>query len=326
MLLRIFTPLIYHSHLPLAFAAHKRYTVSGMGKKQTKILGAHRARVRTGIKLAVVPHPGNQHRPHLIRRFGIALILVGVFLVQGVYNTTISGTVLGTQIDLTAHNLTKATNAARTAEGLQPLALNDHLNKAAALKAEDMFAKQYWAHVSPDGTTPWYWFEKGEYQYAEAGENLAKNFSTSQGVVSAWMTSPGHRENVLKKTYTDVGFASQSGELNGEYVTIVVALYASPQNQSTQGVLHTAAPIVGTPISPITQLGLALTSMTPAAIASLVLLLFATNVALVAHAYRHKLPAALQKTWYRHHGAYKALLFVVAATVLVVAYTSTGQI
>ena len=298
-----------------------------MAKKQTVPQKAVRQKLRRHVKLAVVPHAANQHRPHLVRRYGIALILALVLVSQGFYNAVISGNVLGVQADLTSKTLLDSTNSARADQGVAPLALNPKLSQAAELKINDMFDQQYWAHVAPDGTTPWRWFEQAEYRYAEAGENLAKNFSTSNGVVSAWMISPTHRANVLKETYQDVGFAVKTGELEGKTTTIVVAMYGTSDAAMVQGVADTEAPGTGVSFSPIAQLGLTLKSLNPVAIASLVLLLLAANVALIAHSYRDKLPVKLRKGWYRHHGAYKAVFFVLAATVLLVAYsTSTGQI
>jgi len=65
------------------------------------------------------------------------------------------------------------------------------------------------------------------YTYALAGENLAKNFTDSGGVVNAWMASPTHRDNILKSGYRDVGFAIVNGVLNGEETTLVVQMFGS---------------------------------------------------------------------------------------------------
>ncbi len=299
-----------------------------MPKKQTKnssTKGA-RAKLRHHVKMAVVPHAANEHRPHLVRRYGIALVLVVVVAAQATYNAVVSGNVLGIQATLTSKTLLDATNQTRAEQGAAPLKYSDSLGKAAQLKLDDMFTRQYWAHMAPDGTTPWHWFEQAEYRYAEAGENLAKNFSTSKGVVSAWMVSPTHRANVLKATYRDVGFAVKTGLLDGEEMTLVVAMYGTPETQLVQGAADTDAPEVGVSLSPMAQLGIGLRQLSPVAIASIVVLLAAANVALVAHLYRKQLPPALRKGWYRHHGMYKAMFLVAVATLLVAVYGGGGQI
>jgi hypothetical protein len=133
---------------------------------------------------------------------------------------------------MTVADLLKYTNMQRVANGLAPLNLNPELTHAAQLKAKDMFAKDYWAHVSPDGTTPWVWIKDSGYDYLYAGENLARGFNSSSDVVTAWMNSPEHRANMLSSNYTDIGFAIQSGTLTGTDTTLVVQEFGSPYNQN----------------------------------------------------------------------------------------------
>ena len=157
--------------------------------------------------------------------------------------------------------------------------------------------------------------------------NLAKNFTTSNSAVSAWLSSPTHRANVLKQDYQDVGFAVLDGQLNGQPTTLIVALYAAPENPTVQGSMaHTASSNMDAPLSFMSRLGLGIQAMTPAAISSIVLLLIAANVALAAHLYRRRLPLGLRRSWYRHHGAYKAGIFTCIAIVIVFAYGGVGQI
>lgn len=298
-----------------------------MAKKQALFKTATKATVRRRIKLAVVPHKANDHRPHLVRRTAILVALVLVVVSQGAYNAMTTGNVLGNQADLTPKILLEATNKARTDNGRSELALNVRLNDAARYKVNDMFNRQYWDHIAPDGTPPWRWFEQAGYRYAEAGENLAKNFSTSKGVISAWMISPSHRENVLKQSYRDVGFATRTGELNGKTVTITVAMYGTSDEVAVQGAVDTNVTNIGVTFNPMTRLGLALQALSPVTVASIVLLLGMANVALLAHINRHKLPAGLRKGWYRHHGLYKATFLILVASILVMSYTMvTGQI
>ena len=220
-----------------------------------------------------------------------------------------------------------STNSARAADGKAHLSINAKLTQAAELKAQDMFAKQYWAHTAPDGTTPWHWFGEVGYSYAEAGENLAKNFSASGSVITAWLQSPTHRANLLKASYTDVGFAVMSGALDGQEATVVVALYGTPAETVVQGLnTTTQTSTTSEPLSVMARLGVGLQSLTPAAIASVVVLLVAANIALVAHLYRRKLPKPLRQSWYRHHGLYKAIGFTTLAVMVILMYGSVGQV
>jgi len=89
-----------------------------------------------------------------------------------------------------------------------------------------MITNNYWVHYAPDGTTPWLFIVSSGYQYKTAGENLAKGFDTSSGVVAGWMESPTHKANVLGD-YTDVGFAVTNGILMGSETTLIVAMYGT---------------------------------------------------------------------------------------------------
>jgi len=300
-----------------------------MPKKQTtkRKLQSVKTRINKRVKLAVVPHKANQYRPHAIRRYGIAVLLVAVIAVQAVYNGVHSGNVLGVQAQITPTGLLAATNQQRANDNEQPLNINPELMKAAQLKVQNMFAEQYWAHTAPDGTTPWHWFDVVGYNYDSAGENLAKDFTTSDSTVSAWMASPTHRANILNSSYKDVGFAIMDSTLNGQPTTLVVALYGSPELPSVQGASTTTdASDVNEPMSFMSRLGVGLQSMTPAAVSSVVVLLAAMLIALLAHMYRKKLPRSLRMSWYRHHGVYKAIGFASLAVVIIFAYGSGGQI
>lgn len=146
--------------------------------------------------------------------------------------------VLGAAVGISAQELLILTNKERQNNGLSTLKLNDQLTQAAAMKAKDMFANNYWAHNSPQGKTPWVFVKKAGYEYLFAGENLARGFTLSADVVDAWMASKSHKENMLSPHYQDVGFAIEDGRLSGEDTILVVEMFggkelvspASPEN------------------------------------------------------------------------------------------------
>ncbi len=180
-----------------------------------------------------VPHESNNHRARVLHYDSllvlIALLFSGLIVMQGAHREYPA--VLGDATAvITVQDLLKYTNLQREAKGLAPLNLNPELTRAAQMKAKDMFAKDYWAHVSPDGTTPWVWIKDSGYEYLYAGENLARGFTSSSDVVTAWMNSPEHRANMLSPNYTDIGFAIQSGTLTGTDTTLVVQEFGSPYN------------------------------------------------------------------------------------------------
>lgn len=284
--------------------------------------------VRHHVKMAVVPHRANQFRPHVVRWYGLTVlaVLVGVLFFGS--NLASTGSVLGTRATIGTTDLLRDTNVQRAHGHESPLKLNDELSRAAFMKAQDMFKQQYWAHVAPDGTTPWAWFAKVGYNYAYAGENLAKNFPSADATVAAWMASPMHRANILNTHYTDVGFAVVDGQLDGKQTTLVVALYGDPvasaQVAGVTTIPKTDAPLIGA-TSVMTQFGMLLQSMTPATLSSVVLLLFGAVVALIAHTYRRQLPTAVRRSWKYHHGLYKAI-GLTSFAIMIVGLYSGGQI
>lgn len=137
--------------------------------------------------------------------------------------------VLGYASDIKISDLLVDSNKKRVAAGLSELRLNEKLTDAADKKASHMFEKNYWAHISPDGTEPWDFILGENYDYIYAGENLAKNFTHSDEVVEAWMGSPSHRDNLLSPNYDEVGFAVRDGILDGYETTLVVQMFGRPR-------------------------------------------------------------------------------------------------
>jgi hypothetical protein len=156
------------------------------------------------------------------------LLVVGVGLLV---NSLWSGhSVLGAGADFSSNSLLASTNADRVLDNEVPLTLNAELAAAAQAKANDMVSKDYWAHVSPNGTTPWDFITGAGYQYQAAGENLAYGFDNASQTVIGWMNSPEHRANILDVNYQNVGFgvaSSQNYQGKGPE-TVVVAEYGDP--------------------------------------------------------------------------------------------------
>jgi hypothetical protein len=182
------------------------------------------------LKKIFLPTRQNNFQPLILRPLALSILCLILLLLPTAYNLTSAQKfqVLGYATDISVDTLYNLTNQQRTAAGLAPLSLNSKLIAASQAKAADMFAKNYWAHVSPDGLQPWNFISNAGYSYSYAGENLAKDFSTSSGVMAGWMGSAGHRANILNTNYLDVGFAVVNGTLLGSPTTLVVAEYARP--------------------------------------------------------------------------------------------------
>lgn len=181
-----------------------------------------------------LPHHTNKYRAkilhHKVLIVFITVLFAGNFVLSNIPQRYES--VLGLTSSITPHELLVLTNLKREERGLPALVMNNELSQAAQAKAADMFAKNYWAHIAPDGTTPWFFIRNSGYEYLHAGENLARGFTTSGDVVNAWMESPGHRDNMLSANYQDIGFAVLSGTLTGDETVLVVEMFGSKNNRS----------------------------------------------------------------------------------------------
>lgn len=178
------------------------------------------------------PHPHNNHKAKILRPRSI-VILIGLFIMgRSIVDITIGlkPGVLGFASQIDPDKVIELTNTERLSAGVTLLKESSELDQAALAKATDMFENNYWAHVSPTGTEPWYFVTQSGYQYKHAGENLARDFSNPKDVVTAWMASPTHRQNLLDNRYKDIGVAVVDGYINGVETTIVVQLFGSTQN------------------------------------------------------------------------------------------------
>ena len=130
---------------------------------------------------------------------------------------------------LTESGVVSWTNRHRQNNQLGALAVNAKLNTAAKLKLDDLFAKQYFEHISPTGEGPADLAKKATYEYILIGENLALgNFKNDEDLVAAWMASPGHKANILHTRFTEIGVAVGMGVYEGREVWIAVQEFGLP--------------------------------------------------------------------------------------------------
>jgi hypothetical protein len=186
--------------------------------------------------------------------FLLTLSASGGALQAAVRHHTI-GKVLSYSTSMSISGLLADTNAQRAANGIAALSLNSKLDAAAQANADDMAARNYWSHYTPEGNPPWIWVTNQGYSYQVLGQNLATGFSDEQSTINGWMASPPHRENLLNSTYTEVGFGYANNpdytSAGGGPQTIVVAFYGEPKVLAAQTTTPPpAAPASTTPSSP----------------------------------------------------------------------------
>ena len=101
-------------------------------------------------------------------------------------------------------------NARRAEAGLPPLSSSETLARAALAHSEDMGQRHFFAHDAPDGTEPAERIVAAGYSRAgvSVGENLAWGEETAGSpaeIVEGWMETPGHRANILRREFREVG-------------------------------------------------------------------------------------------------------------------------
>jgi uncharacterized YkwD family protein/spore coat assembly protein SafA len=96
-------------------------------------------------------------------------------------------------------------NIERAKHGLAPVKENWELSRVARYKSTDMKTKGYFDHYSPTYGSPFDMMKKFGFKFYSAGENIAMGQRTPQEVMTAWMNSPGHRANILKADFKEIG-------------------------------------------------------------------------------------------------------------------------
>jgi uncharacterized protein YkwD len=112
------------------------------------------------------------------------------------------------------------TNAERQKAGLGPLSLSAELNNAARGYSQVLASGACFEHTC--GPVPRFEDRVGQAGYSgwnALGENIAAGYPTPEAVVNGWMSSPGHRANILSPTFTEIGIGMASGGAYGAYWT-----------------------------------------------------------------------------------------------------------
>src|SRR3990167_5411836 len=162
----------------------------------------------------VWPRESNNQKAKLLHSSSLTFLVLVLVLFQGFITLfpKFGPDILGYAANISPDEVIRLTNEKRAQNGLPPLVQNSTLSAAAQAKGADMINKDYWAHVSPNGTQPWKFFMDFGYRYRYAGENLARDFSNASSAVDAWMASPSHRGNMLSAKYKEIGIGVVEGD------------------------------------------------------------------------------------------------------------------
>ncbi|MCH0557223.1 MULTISPECIES: CAP domain-containing protein [Streptomyces] len=114
------------------------------------------------------------------------------------------GPVSGTAAEL-AREVVRLTNEERAKVGCAPLRVDGRLQAAAQGHADDMAARNYYEHDSPDGRNPGDRIGAAGYDWRRWGENIHKGPKDAGTAMRDWMNSPAHRDNILDCGFKDLG-------------------------------------------------------------------------------------------------------------------------
>lgn len=93
-------------------------------------------------------------------------------------------------------------------DAVPPLAWDDRLEKAALVHTKDMDDNNFMAHDSPtNGSTPPQRIKNQNYNWAQWGENVGRDFKTQAEAVIWWIQSPPHCKNIMSPNVTEFGAA-----------------------------------------------------------------------------------------------------------------------
>ena len=106
-------------------------------------------------------------------------------------------------------------NAARASNGVHTLTFSEDLANVGRAHCEDMFARGYFSHYTPEGLSPFVRMAQADIVFNYAGENLALAPNTDLAM-QGFMQSTGHRENILSANFNKIGIGVIDGGVYGE--------------------------------------------------------------------------------------------------------------
>ena len=117
-------------------------------------------------------------------------------------------------------------NADRASQGLNIVTADSRLHNAARAHSRDMASNNFFSHTGSNGSNAGSRIAAQGYNFVSWGENIAAGQQTANDVISAWLNSPGHRDNMRGGSFTDaaIGFVSAGPNANfSTYWTMVLA-------------------------------------------------------------------------------------------------------
>lgn len=122
------------------------------------------------------------------------------------------------EVEQLREQLLQLVNQARRDAGIEPLVVDETLERQATQYACEMIHYGFFGHVNPVTQTSL--SDRAEsfgYDYSVIGENLAAGQRSVERAFSDWMSSEGHRANILDERFVEIGIGVRSGGALGVY-------------------------------------------------------------------------------------------------------------
>lgn len=116
-----------------------------------------------------------------------------------------------TGMNVSEREVVRLVNVERQKRGLPVLKMNWEVSRVARYKSTDMRDKNYFSHTSPTYGSPFSMLQAFGISFQAAGENIAAGQVSPQAVMTSWMNSSGHRQNILNPLYTQIGVGLAQG-------------------------------------------------------------------------------------------------------------------
>jgi uncharacterized protein YkwD len=110
-------------------------------------------------------------------------------------------------------------NQEREEAGCDPVTVDDHLTEAAQSHSQDQADMGKMTHTGSDGSRVGDRATRAGYEWSKVGENVASGTTSPERVMSLWMNSEAHRENILNCAYEDIGVARVGGYWTQDFGT-----------------------------------------------------------------------------------------------------------
>ncbi|MEL6161191.1 MAG: CAP domain-containing protein [Cyanobacteria bacterium J06623_5] len=145
--------------------------------------------------------------------------------------------------------LLSLTNQARAEVKVPPLRFSFQLGQSAQRGAADLAVQDFFSHVGEDGSTYVFRIDATGYSAGAVGENLIAGYETAAQAFDGWMNSESHRQNILHRGFSEVGFGVFDTTGKSTYGRYWVQHLGRPQTGASEGGVyipeHCGWPVAG---------------------------------------------------------------------------------